>query len=1220
MWKESAWVLVFVLIASAGARAQGSEATSPSATSSEQTGTPSTQEPSQKPAEKPMRIRVGGNVQAAKMIRQVMPVYPPLAKQAHISGTVVLHCTIGKDGSVQQVEFVSGPPLLMKSAMDAVQQWRYQPTLLDGRAVEVDTTISVNFTLGGNTPEQERPHLQKSDPQEGKAFDISEAPYVYETVRGMLRYENDGTGTLEIKVRAKVQSQVGVDKLGQLVFNYNSANERLDIVSVQVIKSDGKTIVTGPDSIQDLSAPVAIEAPMYSDARQKHVTVTGLAAGDILEYHIVNTTVKPLTPGQFWQSWHFINDAPCLDEQVELSVPSNREIKIKAPPDVNETDRSEGDRKVYRWNSTTERAATIPVPPQLSGKFFNVEALLRGAQPAPSRTLSFSSFESWQQVGTWYAGLERDRRAPTSDLKAQADEITKDSKTELAKVQALYEYVTRNIRYVSLSFGVGRYQPHAAADVLTNRYGDCKDKATLLDALLEAEGIHSATALINSTSTIDPEVPTPSQFDHAITFVSAGGKNIWLDSTAQVAPYQYLLPQLRGKEALVVFQNQPAELKKTPEKLAFAKYYMVEVNGSITEKKLTLELAFETRGDIEVLMRAGMTALQPSQMAQLMSLGAKQADAKSDLEVTDFKAGDPFDTTKPYRLEVHMTITVPGKEAGEAKSSKPAFSASDIQEILSKILPEPPAAKESLPLPGPEEFVFKVKFDLPDKTPAPSFQPAHVVNDFAEFSADGSMSAHTLSAGLNLNIRATEVPADQIAKYAEFRTQVVDGIQHLVKTVTDTGGGTSSASNDGTSAPTDEEEAKQLYASGTKAYNAGNYREAVALLEASTARNPQDGPAFNNLGRAYMNLSQYPKAEASFHKAIEINPKDLYAYNNLGLVLMHQHKYDEAVPEFQKQLQVNPADAYVHPNLGRLYMETKEYDKAAAEFEVVAKAKPDDAQVLISLARAYAEAHQTEKAEKALDRALEVSSTPYVKNGVAYEFALMNVDLGRAESLIKSAIASVSEETLAVDLDNLSKADTARMCEIAAYWDTLGWIKFQAGDIRQAESYIGSAWGLCEYTEIGDHLGQIYEKEGRKADAIRQYEITLGKSGPMPETRPRLTGLLPQGTDVDAKIKTANEKRPSDTFIKFNNSGKAEGNAEIWLVLTPGPSVGEVKFMSGSDPLRATAADIRAVKFPNTFPDAAEIKLLRRAWVTCSNATHECRVGLVSAESVTFVK
>jgi periplasmic protein TonB len=94
-------------------------------------------------------LRIGGNVMAASLIRKVDPVYPPIAKTAHISGTVVLHAIIGKDGSVQDLQYVSGPPLLMKSALDAIRQWRYKPTMLNGEPVEVDTTISVVFSLGG---------------------------------------------------------------------------------------------------------------------------------------------------------------------------------------------------------------------------------------------------------------------------------------------------------------------------------------------------------------------------------------------------------------------------------------------------------------------------------------------------------------------------------------------------------------------------------------------------------------------------------------------------------------------------------------------------------------------------------------------------------------------------------------------------------------------------------------------------------------------------------------------------------------------------------------------------------------------------------------------------------------------------------------------------------------------------------------------------------------
>lgn len=101
------------------------------------------------PPKTPERIRVGGNVQQANLIHQVMPVYPEIAKTAHIQGTVILHAIISKDGTVQELQYISGPPLLMRAAQDAVRQWRYRPTLLNGEPVQVDTTISVVFTLGG---------------------------------------------------------------------------------------------------------------------------------------------------------------------------------------------------------------------------------------------------------------------------------------------------------------------------------------------------------------------------------------------------------------------------------------------------------------------------------------------------------------------------------------------------------------------------------------------------------------------------------------------------------------------------------------------------------------------------------------------------------------------------------------------------------------------------------------------------------------------------------------------------------------------------------------------------------------------------------------------------------------------------------------------------------------------------------------------------------------
>jgi protein TonB len=95
----------------------------------------------------PTRIRVGGNVQAANLIRKITPVYPQMAKQARIQGVVRFTAIIGKDGTIQNLQLVSGHPLLIEAARQAVSQWQYKPTLLNGEPVEVVTQIDVNFTL-----------------------------------------------------------------------------------------------------------------------------------------------------------------------------------------------------------------------------------------------------------------------------------------------------------------------------------------------------------------------------------------------------------------------------------------------------------------------------------------------------------------------------------------------------------------------------------------------------------------------------------------------------------------------------------------------------------------------------------------------------------------------------------------------------------------------------------------------------------------------------------------------------------------------------------------------------------------------------------------------------------------------------------------------------------------------------------------------------------------
>jgi TonB family protein len=183
----------------------------------------------------PQRIRVGGNVQVAKMRHQVKPVYPPIAKTAKISGTVILHAVIGKDGTVSALQFVSGPPLLMKAAMDAVKQWVYEPTSLNGAAVEVDTTISVVFTLDGKAPEETKPidpvlradilklfdatGLRQNAVIAGKAMSEAIRPVILKSLPDMPQREEIADAYME-KLFALVDSPQFVDRAVEVYAKY----------------------------------------------------------------------------------------------------------------------------------------------------------------------------------------------------------------------------------------------------------------------------------------------------------------------------------------------------------------------------------------------------------------------------------------------------------------------------------------------------------------------------------------------------------------------------------------------------------------------------------------------------------------------------------------------------------------------------------------------------------------------------------------------------------------------------------------------------------------------------------------------------------------------------------------------------------------------------------------------------------------------------------------
>jgi len=364
--------------------------------------------------------------------------------------------------------------------------------------------------------------------------------FVIEQSVATASYESDGTGIYENTSRVRLQSQAGVQQWGLLSLGYEKNFQTADFEYVRVRKPEGKIIDTPLDGVQDIESEITRSAPFYSDLREKHIAVKGVEVGDVLEWRTVTRVTKALAPGQFWSGYEFTRNAVILDEQFRLAVPKDRQVKVKSR-DLNPKIFEEGNRRIYEWKRSQLKREDEDPKVKFGAPF---------KQPQPD--IEISSFKSWDEVGRWYGGLQQDRVVPTEEIKKKALELTKDAKNEDEKIQILYDFVATHFRYIGVAFGIGRYQPHTAADVLDNSYGDCKDKHTLLASLLQAVGVSASPALISSSHEIDNDVPSPSQFDHVITAVHRGKDLLWLDTTSEVAPFAVLTANLRDKEALVI--------------------------------------------------------------------------------------------------------------------------------------------------------------------------------------------------------------------------------------------------------------------------------------------------------------------------------------------------------------------------------------------------------------------------------------------------------------------------------------------------------------------------------------------------------------------------------------------------------------------------------------------------------------------------------------------
>lgn len=367
---------------------------------------------------------------------------------------------------------------------------------------------------------------QSNSTQQPAKPDASQEAVLIKDRSTWVRFEESGASSTTVRQSTVIQNEAGLKEYGILSL-YFSEGQTLTLDTVEVHKKDGKVIKVGHDNIQQVTPEMSRSAPMYSDEHEEDVTIPALSIGDELVYQYTRKE-PPEVPNHFWFQYWFRRRTIVNREFVEVDVPQGRVLHLANEENYKPEIETKDNRTVYRWLSSN---LSLPDPAVERDKYRREQA--NGTAPPPS--IALSSFADWKQVGDWYYGLQSERSKPTAAIKAKAVELTLNARSREDKIRALYSYVATNIRYISLDFGIGRYQPHFAEEVLSNGYGDCKDKHTLLAALLEALGIQAYPVLIDSERKLNTSVPAL-EFDHLITAIPSGQEVTFLECHSGSGP------------------------------------------------------------------------------------------------------------------------------------------------------------------------------------------------------------------------------------------------------------------------------------------------------------------------------------------------------------------------------------------------------------------------------------------------------------------------------------------------------------------------------------------------------------------------------------------------------------------------------------------------------------------------------------------------------------
>jgi TPR repeat protein len=447
-------------------------------------------------------------------------------------------------------------------------------------------------------------------------------------------FDAQGFSTTVFEFEIQALDERGAAAISLQSYPYNSHFTEVTASDLMTVKADGSVIAVDERAIRDQPVSTDIASPYLDEARLKIIAFSQVAAGDKIKGRLVYKSRKPTFAGAFARYWIQPADQPPEVIELTLDGPASKPLHV-AVWNVEHSEQRRGDRIIHHVRFRQE----APQPRLIDADAFD-----------DAKRFEVSTFADYAGFAAMLNARNAPMALPDEKLRKLSAEIVGDARDTRAKVERLHNWVARNIRYVGIGFEDGGWTSQPASAVLASRYGDCKAHATILKALLIAQGIESNFVAVNAGAQYTlTEVATPN-FDHAIVYVPELDQ--YLDPTATLLAFGALPLSLSGKPALNVDKGILATIPVAqPERFTLT---------SDTDYTLAGD---GTRRAHSVLSGAGVGALLGRAVAEGLERADRSNVARKRIEQAnlsgsgDYSFQNPRELSDSYAIEANFEIS-----------------------------------------------------------------------------------------------------------------------------------------------------------------------------------------------------------------------------------------------------------------------------------------------------------------------------------------------------------------------------------------------------------------------------------------------------------------------------------------------------------------------------------------------------------------------------------